>query len=269
MELFFRKLGDSGPPLIIVHGLYGASDNWISIGRELSSEYEVYIIDQRNHGDSPHNEVHTYDAMREDLREFMDLHQISSAILMGHSMGGKTVMSFAMKYPERVLSLLVVDIAPVSYNELAVSSHQTANHSKMIDAMLELDLSNMESREDISRALAVKIGAERIRLFLLKNITRDKEKNFCWKINLPVLKKYLDEIMEALPMQEVIDNGGISGFPVVFIRGENSDYIQAKDHDIIKKLFPVAEIVSIPNSGHWVHAEQPSLLLKTVKYFLG
>jgi pimeloyl-ACP methyl ester carboxylesterase len=269
MKLFFRRYGDVGPPLIIVHGLYGASNNWVSIARELSNNYEVFVVDQRNHGESPHDEVHTYDVMREDLREFMDKQKIDSAIFMGHSMGGKTVMSFAMEYPERVDSLLVVDIAPVSYNDLTLSSHITANHAKMIDAMLELDVSGMELREDVSRALSVKIGSERIRLFLLKNLTRDKEKKFCWKINLPVLKKYLDEIMDGLPIEEIIKNGGISGFPVVFIRGENSDYIQAKDHDTIRKVFPSAEIVSIPDSGHWIHAEQPTLLVKNVKYFLG
>ncbi|MFC2079889.1 alpha/beta fold hydrolase [Bacteroidota bacterium] len=268
MELSFRKYGESGPPIIIVHGLYGASDNWIGIARELSENYEVYVIDQRNHGDSPKDDVHTYDVMREDLREFMDQHEIDTAILMGHSMGGKTVMSFAMHYPERIISLLVIDIAPVSYIDFSLGSHTSAHHSKMIDAMLELDLKKMDSRDEVFRALATNIGSERIRMFLLKNLTRDQEKNFCWKINLPVLKKYLNEIMDGLPMDEFIANGGVSGFPVAFIRGENSDYIQAKDNDTIKKLFPTAEIVSIPNSGHWVHAEQPKLLVKNVLYFL-
>jgi esterase len=269
MELFYRKIGDAGPPIIIVHGLYGASDNWISVARELAEDYEVFMIDQRNHGESPHNDVHSYDAMREDLLEFMDKQQIESAIILGHSMGGKAVMSFALSYPERVSSLIVVDIAPVPYKDLAFSSHAAANHSKMIDAMLDLDLEKMESRDEVSRALALKIGSDRIRMFLLKNLTRNKEKKFCWKINLPVLKANLDEILNGPNTAEFLENGGVNGFPTVFIRGENSDYIKAEHHDVIKKLFPIAEVVSIPNSGHWVHAEQPKLLMKTVKYFLG
>jgi pimeloyl-ACP methyl ester carboxylesterase len=139
----------------------------------------------------------------------------------------------------------------------------------MIDALMELDLGKLESREEASNALAVKIGSERIRLFLLKNLARDKEQAFRWKINLPVLKEYLDAIMDGLPMEEHIRKGGIKGFPVFFVRGENSDYIRPENHDVIKKLFPTAEIVSIPNSGHWVHAEQPDLLVKNLKYFLG
>lgn len=269
MKLFFRKYGETGPPMIIVHGLYGASDNWVSVARELSAHYEVFVVDQRNHGDSPHDSVHTYEAMRDDLLGFMDEHNIKKAVLLGHSMGGKTVMSLAMSHPERISSLIVVDIAPVSYNDLAVSSVMTANHSKMIDAMLEIDVSSMESREEVSRALSVKIGSERIRMFLLKNLTRNKKKEFCWKINLPVLKENLEEIMDGLHTEEFIRKGGVTGFPVLFVRGENSDYIQPKDHNTIKRLFPAAEIVSIPNSGHWVHAEQPDLLIKTVNYFGG
>jgi len=134
--------------------------------------------------------------------------------------------------------------------------------------MLELDLASIESREDAGRKLAVKIGSERIRMFLLKNLTRDKNKNFTWKINIPVLRKNLLAIMDGLDVEHIRSNGGITGFPVLFIKGENSDYIQAETTSTIKEVFPTAEIVSIRDSGHWVHAEQPKLLLKTIKYFL-
>ena len=268
MKLFYRKYGDAGPPLIIVHGLYGASDNWVSIAREMSSEFEVYAIDQRNHGESPHSDVHDYPSMKADLLEFMQDHQLAKATFIGHSMGGKTVMLLAMENPEMVSTLIVVDIAPIAYHDLAVSSHMTANHSKMIDAMLELDLKTMDSREEVSGALAVKIGSDRIRMFLMKNLTRNKQKEFCWKINLPVLKEYLERIMDKLPYEAYLSSGGISGFPVFFIRGEKSDYIRAEDHDLIRRLFPTAEIISIPDSGHWVHAEQGDLLVKNLKYLL-
>jgi len=267
MKLFHRKFGDAGPPLIIIHGLYGASDNWVNIARELSDKFEVFAIDQRNHGESPHDEVHDYPAMSADLCAFMDDHGIEKASLVGHSMGGKTAMLFALECPERVASLVVIDIAPIAYHDLAFNSHSSANHAKMIDAMLAVDLSRMETREEVSRALSVDIGSERIRMFLLKNLTRDKQKNFVWKINLPALKRNLDAIMEALPVEEVVRNGGQKGFPVVFIRGERSDYIRPEDHDLIRKVFPTAGIVSIPKAGHWVHAEQPKLLLKNLRYF--
>ena len=122
MKLFFRKYGDFGPPLIIVHGLYGSGDNWVSIARDLSDRFEVYVVDQRNHGQSPHSEVHDYPSMREDLREFMDSQGIQKAVLIGHSMGGKTVMSFAEAWPERVQALISIDIGPKSYRNLALAS---------------------------------------------------------------------------------------------------------------------------------------------------
>lgn len=268
MKLSHRKYGTSGPPIIIVHGLYGASDNWISIARGLEDQHEVFILDQRNHGESPHSDEHNYKVMCADLKEFMDDQGLNRAMLLGHSMGGKTIMFFAEKYPEMVESLIVVDIAPISYHDLALTSTIAANHAKMIDAMLELNLEAIESRDEASRKLAVKIGSERIRMFLLKNLTRNEDRQFTWKINLPVLKDNLNAIMDGLEIGKIRKNGGVTGFPVLFIRGENSDYIQPENHSTIRDVFPTAEIVSIRNSGHWVHAEQPQLLIKTIKYFL-
>ena len=268
MELFFRKYGGTGPPLVIVHGLYGSGDNWVSIARELSSGFEVYVVDQRNHGQSPHSDQHDYPSMRDDLREFMDNQEIEKAVLVGHSMGGKTIMHFAVKWPGRVQSLVSVDIAPKAYHDLAVDSHAAAHHAKMIDAMLELDLSGVDSREDIDQALRTRIGSERIRSFLLKNVHREKDGNFRWRINLAVLRDNLDHIMDGLDVDGVIAEGGITGFPALFVSGERSDYIRAEDHRLIRSIFPVADFVSIPGAGHWVHAEQPALLVKNIKYFL-
>ncbi len=268
MKLFFRKYGDSGPPLIIVHGLYGSGDNWVSIARELAEKFEVYVVDQRNHGQSPHSEVHDYPAMREDLREFMDDQGIERAVFIGHSMGGKTIMSFAVAWPERVASLISVDIAPKTYSNLALASRMAPNHSGMIDSLLALDVQNAESREELDMALRPRIGSDRIRSFLLKNVRRDNSGKFSWRINLAALNNNLDKIFEGIDPSD-IPIGGITGFPVLFISGAKSDYIQAKDHLLIRSIFPVAEVVTIPGAGHWVHAEQPALLVKTIKYFLG
>lgn len=268
MELFFRKYGESGPPLVIVHGLYGSGDNWVSIARELSDRFEVFVVDQRNHGQSPHSDRMDYPSMRDDLREFMDRQGIRRAVLIGHSMGGKTIMSFAISWPDRVQSLVSIDIAPKAYHELALNSHAAANHAGMIDAMLELDLSNAESREEIDQALAVKIGSERIRSFLLKNVRRDPSGKFSWRLNLKALRDNLDRIMDGLDTGRIIAEGGITGFPALFVSGEKSDYIQAGDLHMIRTIFPVADLVTIPNAGHWVHAEQPDLLVKNIRYFL-
>lgn len=269
MKLFYRKYGETGPPLIIVHGLYGSGDNWVTIARELSSRFEVYVLDQRNHGQSPHSESHDYPSMRDDLKKFMDAEGIEQAVLIGHSMGAKTIMFFAASWPDRVQSLISVDMSPGAYHELAVDSRSAANHGKMIDAMMELDLSRFSSREEIDLALSPKIGSERVRSFLLKNVQRDKNGNFSWRINLPALRRNLDRILDGLDVEEIAAKGGITGFPALFISGEKSDYIRAEDHQLIRRVFPAAQVVTLPNAGHWVHAEQPALLVKNLRYFLG
>jgi len=268
MELFFRKYGEAAPPLVIVHGLYGSSDNWVAIARDLADRFEVYVVDQRNHGQSPHSAQHDYPSMREDLREFMDQQGIKKAVLIGHSMGGKTVMSFAEAWPERVQALVSVDIAPKSYRNLALASRTAANHSSMIDAMMKLDLSKIESREDADRALATSIGSERIRSFLLKNLRRESGGDFDWRINLEAFSANLEIIFEGMDRESIAARGGITGFPALFISGGASEYIRVEDLQMIRDIFPTAEVVTIPGAGHWVHSEQPALLVKTIRYFL-
>jgi esterase len=268
MKLFFRKYGEAGPPLIIVHGLYGASDNWISIARNLADRFEVYVVDQRNHGQSPHSHIHDYTAMRGDLHEFMEDQGIRKAVLIGHSMGGKTVMSFAEAWPERVQALISVDIAPKSYHNLALASRTAPNHTNMIDAMMKLDLSKIESREDADRALAASIGSDRVRGFLLKSLRRRSDGSFEWRINLEAISDNLEAIFSGMDREAIAARGGITGFPALFISGGDSEYIRVKDHQAIMEIFPTAEFVTIPGAGHWVHVEQPELLVKTIRYFL-
>jgi len=268
MELFFRKYGEPAPPLVIVHGLYGSGDNWVSIARDLADRFEVYVVDQRNHGHSPHSPVHDYPVMREDLREFMDSQDIRKAVLIGHSMGGKTVMSFAEAWPERVQALVSVDIAPKSYRELALASRKAANHSHMIEAMMQLDLSKIQSREEADRVLATSIGSERIRSFLLKNLRRERGGAFRWRINLEAISNNLEAIFEGMDREAIAARGGITGFPALFISGGASDYIGINDHSLIRDIFPTAEVLTIPGTGHWIHAEKPALLVKTLRYFL-
>lgn len=265
MNLFFRKLGQ-GPPLIIIHGLYGSSDNWITIGKKLAENFEVFLMDQRNHGQSPHSGEHNYFLLKEDLKEFMNQQFIEKAIIIGHSMGGKTAMFFSADYPERITSLIIVDISPLSY--LTTNSAQLLQHKTMLDSMFSIDLSKISSREHADEVLSGSIPQKYVRQFLLKSLRRTKDNTFYWGINIPVLREKLPEIIDGLNMQDFENKKTITGFPVLFIKGENSDYILEKDIKAIEKIYPYSEIETIENAGHWVHAEQPELFLQRITHFL-
>ena len=174
MKLYYRRLGKTpGTPLIILHGLYGSSDNWLNIGKALSEYQTVYILDQRNHGQSPHSNEHSYDRMRDDLQQFMEDHNISKANLMGHSMGGKTALFYALKYPEKINTLIVVDIGPGSYQSPEENSPRTINHLSILDALYNLDTSQVKTLRDADQQLADHIPYQRVRQFLLKNLKRN------------------------------------------------------------------------------------------------
>jgi esterase len=267
MNLFFREEGE-GFPIVIVHGLYGSSDNWLTVAKKLSSNYKVYMIDQRNHGRSQNSEEHSYEAMKNDLAEFFDQQKIEKAILMGHSMGGKTAMSFAADYPERIEKLIVADIAPKDYFLLNDES-QYYLHNNILRAMLELDFSKIESRKQVEDFLNERIDSHQIVQFLLKNVHRNKENHhYEWRLNVQVLYDNLDEIIKGVNAHWFDDRLPITNYPVLFIKGANSNYILPEDFASIRRIYPEAEILQIPNAGHWLHAEQPQLFMETVLNFL-
>ncbi len=177
MNLNYKTIGE-GQPLIILHGLLGMLDNWQSISRQFADYHQVFIIDQRNHGRSPHDELIDYPSMAEDLHDFLHEHDLQQVNIMGHSMGGKTAMQFAHTYPERVNRLIVVDIAPKTY---------PPGHQTIFEALLGVELDKVASRADVEEVLAAKIKEERIRLFLLKNLTRTKQGAYRWKVNLEAI----------------------------------------------------------------------------------
>jgi pimeloyl-ACP methyl ester carboxylesterase len=183
-------------------------------------------------------------------------------------MGGKTVMFFAADYPEKVDNLIVVDIAPKNYTKISDYSPQTINHEAIILAMLSLDLSKYNSRTEIDQKLSESIQSERIRQFLLKNLKRNENKDFIWKLNIKTINEYLPQIMDGMDQEKFQKGKGITGFPVLFVKGEESNYITDNDHQLIRTVFPYAEVTTIPKAGHWVHAEQPNLLVKTIEYFV-
>ena len=267
MNLFFREVGE-GFPIVIVHGLYGSSDNWLTIAQKLSSDYKVYMIDQRNHGRSPNSEEHSYEAMKNDLAEFFDQQKIEKAILMGHSMGGKTAMCFAADYPERIEKLIVVDIAPKDYFLLNDES-QYYLHNNILGAMLELDFNRIESRKQVEDFLKERIDSTQIVQFLLKNVHRNKENHrYEWRLNVRVLYDNLDEIIKGVDAHWFDDRLPITNYPVLFIKGANSNYILAEDFTSIRRIYPEAEIVEIPDAGHWLHAEQPQLFMESLWRFI-
>ena len=267
MKLFYRALGQ-GPPLIILHGLYGSSDNWLTIAGKLKKYYHIYLIDQRNHGQSPHHPIHDYPSMCEDLDEFMQDQRLDKAILLGHSMGGKTALFFAACHPEKVMALIVADISPRTYEIGEGSGTSFQVHQKMMETMLHLDLDALRSRDEALKALEPSIPSERVRHFLLKNLTRDKNNRFKWKINLPVLYQQLPNILAGLDRDPRFQDIQLISFPVLFLKGGNSNYISDPDLPVIKKFFPYAEIETIPGTGHWLHAEQPDLFVKIILEFL-
>jgi len=254
MQLYYNSYGsESLPPLIILHGLLGSSDNWHSFGRIFGGHFCTFILDARNHGRSPHSDIFNYQAMSEDIVEFMRGKNISSVSLLGHSMGGKTAALVSMLHPERIDKLIVVDIAPRSYQ---------AHHDRVFDALTSLDLGMFEYRKDIDEALSKKIREVPLRQFLVKNLMRDDFGRFHWKMNLEVIEKNYAQINEELPRDHQFDK------PTLFIRGENSDYIQMEDMPVIYKLFPKAKLVTIKNASHWVQADAPKEFADTVLDFL-
>lgn len=265
VDLFFREFGQSGEPLVIVHGLYGSSDNWVTMARLLAKEYHVFVVDQRNHGHSPHTHTHTYEEMVADLHHFCQEHNIKRANLLGHSMGGKTAMLFALQYPQMVKRLIVADISPRAYSNTTNYGEITNNHQLIVAALQELDLPNIHSRMELEQKLGQKIQTPSLRHFLLKNIGRHHDGQFFWRLNLPVVSQCMAGIMDGF---STLPENISTDTPTIFIKGEMSPYIRDEDLLSIRKRFKGAQLMTIPKAGHWLHVEQPELFHKTIHYFL-
>lgn len=256
MKLYGTLLG-KGSPVLILHGLYGSSDNWLTIAKELSKDFCVHSLDLRNHGRSPHSEEHNYPVMVEDIKEYLDKHALKKTLLLGHSMGGKVAMLFTLSYPERVDKLIVADIAPKNYK------NNYDGHIRILETMRSIDLKNLTTRKEIEKKLATSLS-KKITQLILKNLYRKKDNSFDWRINVAVLYKQLENITGGTDGWEKMQ----TNVPALFIKGETSHYLSLEDDFTIRKSFKNAELTVIPKAGHWLHAEQSELVLKTILYFI-
>lgn len=240
------------------------SDNWMSIARQLSEKNKIWLPDQRNHGRSPHSPTHNYQAMSDDLLEFINKHQLHKPIIIGHSMGGKVAMTFAKKHSNLVSGMVIVDIAPKNYS---INETQDINsHLHIINTLCSLELEKVDSREKADEILSTSIPSNNLRAFLLKNLQRT-ENGFQWMFNLPVLKENLEHIVGGFG--EEWQHISITDFPILFVKGEQSNYITSNDIALIKRIFPAAQIEIVNNAGHWLHAQnQQAFIAYLKKYFL-
>ena len=264
MKLFSRHIGN-GWPLIIVHGLYGSSDNWLSVAKRLEKHFSIYLIDLRNHGSSPHSPDHNYQAMALDLNEFIEDNCIEKPILVGHSMGGKVVMQYGLMYPNKVQRMVVVDISPLSSINAHHKHHIIEEHKSIISILQHLPLETINSYKEADTLLSEHITSERLRGFLLKSLSR-KQHGFKWKFNLEVLAKQIGSIMNGFDINNPAHINQKS-FPMLFIKGNESDYIDDDDLDAIRLFYPESEVTRIDNAGHWVHAEQQEQFVAVLMEF--
>jgi pimeloyl-ACP methyl ester carboxylesterase len=252
MQLHFKQLGH-GEPLVLLHGLFGSADNWFGVAPKLAEKFHVLIPDLRNHGHSPHHVEMDYPLMAADVEKFFVAQKIERAHVIGHSMGGKVAMQFALDFPARVKKLVVVDMAPRAY---------APAHDHIFDALLALNLNSFQTRGEIEDALAPEIPSLNLRRFLLKNLGRDAHGKFFWKMNLRGLAENYSRLGEVLSPHNQFEK------PALFLRGGKSDYINAADELEIKRRFPAAEIQIIAAANHWVHADAPEEFLRLLLDFL-
>lgn len=252
MELFFRKIGE-GKPLVVLHGVFGSSDNLYTVSKNIADlGYAVYTLDARNHGQSPWSDVFDYDVMAADLNDFLNQHDIQNPVILGHSMGGKTVMNFAAKY-DNFEKIIVVDIAPRFY---------PTHHNHILAGLAAIKLDELKSRKDADDIFSQYVSDFGERQFILKNLYRTDDNKFAWRINIPVISKEIYKIGEEITFDR------ISQKPAMIMRGSDSGYVKEDDFEQFKQSFPNAELVTIDGANHWVHALKPSEFVSNVVRFI-
>jgi len=252
MKLYCRQIGE-GDPVVILHGLFGMSDNWLTIANQLSKIHHCYILDMRNHGRSPHSKDLEYDDMVEDVYEFLTDFGLRTVSFIGHSMGGIVAMQFAFEYSHRINKLVIVDIAPKSYPAL---------HQNILEGLQSIPVDKIKSRREADKYLKEYVLSIKTRQFLLKNLYRKDDTSYAWRLNLEAIQDHTTDIGRSITTDRSYDK------PTLFIRGEKSDYIQTDDEKRIMTIFSGATFVEIPDASHWVHAEKPDEVLEVLESFL-
>lgn len=248
--LNYKEWGE-GTPFIILHGLFGSLDNWTTHAKKIGEYFRVICVDERNHGHSFWSDEISYDLMADDLEVLFQQLQLEKAIVMGHSMGGKTAMRFAQKYPNRIEKMIVVDMGVKSY---------PPHHQTILAGLNAVNLAAIHSRKEAETILSSYVPDFSVQQFLLKNLYWAEKERLAWRMNLSVLEQSMPEILTSLPEIENFS-------PTLFLRGEKSNYITEEDYSELSNYFPDSEFVMIPNAGHWVHAEAPEAFLDNVLRF--
>ena len=254
MKLAYREYG-AGEPLIILHGLFGQSDNWNTLAKNFAAEdLRVFTVDQRNHGLSPHSDEWTYEAMAADLKEFIEEHELEKPVLLGHSMGGKTVMFFEKIFPGLAGKIIVADIAARTY---------PAHHTEVLKALNAVDFDRISNRKEAEAVMNQYISDFGTKQFLLKNIYwKDSDENrMDWRFNLKVITDKYDNVSVAVPPFE-------SATPALVVRGGRSNYVSEQDLEDFRKRFSQLSVETISDAGHWVHAEKPTEFFNAVLQFI-
>ncbi len=254
MKLLHSTILGSGQPFVILHGYFGMSDNWKSLGTKFSENYEIHLMDQRNHGRSFQTDDFDYELMVEDLYNYIQHYQLKFTILLGHSMGGKVAMQFAIAYPELVDKLIVADISPRFY---------TPHHEDILAALNAVNFSLHNTRKKAEDVLRIYIKEEGILQFLLKNVYWKSKDKLAFRFNLQSLTEHNSEVGAALTALTHFDG------ETLFLKGENSNYITEDDKPLIKAHFPNSKIAIVKNAGHWLHAENPTQFYGEIINFLG
>jgi len=250
--LFYRENG-SGDPLIILHGLFGSGMNWNTLSNYFGEEYQVFLVDQRNHGRSPHDEVFNYSVMAKDLLDFMDQQHIKKASIIGHSMGAKAAITFALSHPERVNKLVAVDMGVKQY---------PVQDDDLQKGLLSLDFNAIQSRAEADKALAFYIPDIRTRAFIMQNLHWGPDRKMEWRMNVASIIDNIDKIGEAIEVQ-----GAYAG-AILFVKAAGSDYIVPDDYEGLLEIFPNGLIEEISGAGHWIHADNPADFGAAVIQFL-
>lgn len=253
MKLHYKSFG-TGRPIIILHGLFGMLDNWRTIAKKLEENYQCIIVDLRNHGKSPHDAAMNYKVMSEDILELMDDLKINVASVLGHSMGGKVAMQFALTHQERIDKLIVVDISPAPY---------PPHHHAVIEAIRTLETSTLKERSEAESHFRDHLGEDEATIqFLLKSLSRRPDHGFEWKSNMPVIIVHYNDLMEGVTGSNPYEK------PALFIRGALSNSVKEENWPQIQQLFPHTVLVTIEKAGHWVHADQPGALIEAINTFM-